>query len=141
MVQVAMVRPSGPPRVRDGSALLAQARVVLREAELAGCSAERFRLAHLAALRTAAAIFAERRRPAAGPRRPLSAWVLMDSVAAEFSEWAAYFAAGAAKRAAVEAGAASAVTDRDADDQLRAAREFLTLVEQSLGLGQPRLAG
>jgi hypothetical protein len=45
-----------------------------------------------------------------------------------------YFAAGAPLRAAVEAGALSAVSPRVADDQVRAAREFLALVEDSLGL-------
>ncbi len=114
--------------------MLMQARGVLAEATLAPTAGERFRLAHLAALRTSAALFAERARPSAGPRKLLSAWVLVELVAPEFSEWAGYFAAGAAKRAAVEAGALSIVSDRDADDQLRAAAEFLTLVEESLGL-------
>jgi hypothetical protein len=128
----AFTRPAPPPR--SGATLLMQARGVLAEAEAATTAAERFRLAHLAALRTSAALFAERARPAAGPRKLLSAWVLVDIVAPEFNEWAAYFAAGAPKRAAVEAGAVSAVSERDADDQLRAATEFLLLVEQSLGL-------
>jgi HEPN superfamily protein len=55
-------------------------------------------------------------------------------VAPEHAEWAAYFAAGASVRAAVEAGAVSAVSARAADDQLRSATEFLALVEDSLGL-------
>jgi SAV_6107-like HEPN len=126
----------GPRPGLSGSArgLLAQARSVLAEAAAADSAADRFRLAHLAALRTAAVVFAERGRPASARRRLVSAWVLVESVAPEFSEWAGYFAAGAAARAAVEAGAVSAVTARDADDQLRAAAEFLMLVEGSLGL-------
>jgi SAV_6107-like HEPN len=133
-------RPAHPPRApRPGlsgaaRALLAQARSVLAEAVVADSAAERFRLAHLAALRTAAIVFAERGRPASARRRLVSAWVLVESVAPELREWAGYFAAGAAARAAVEAGAVSAVTVRDADDQLRAAAEFLMLVETSLGL-------
>jgi SAV_6107-like HEPN len=114
--------------------LLVHARSVLAEAAAADSAAERFRLAHLAALRTAAAVFADRGRPVSARRRLVSAWVLVESVAPELSEWAGYFAAGAAARAAVEAGAVSAVTSRDADDQLRAAGEFLMLVEASLGL-------
>jgi SAV_6107-like HEPN len=114
--------------------VLEHARAVLAEATVAESAAERFRLAHLSALRTAAAVFAERARPATARRRLVSAWVLVESVAPEFGEWAGYFAAGAAARAAVEAGAVSAVTSRDADDQLRAAGEFLALVEDSLGL-------
>jgi len=124
-------RPGLPSSVRN---LLAQARSVLAEAAAADSGAERFRLAHLCALRTAAVLFAERGRPATGRRRLVSAWVLVESVAPEFGEWASYFAAGAAARAAVEAGAVSAVSARDADDQLRAAGEFLVLVEASLGL-------
>jgi hypothetical protein len=126
----------GPRPGLSGSArgLLAQARSVLAEAAAADSAADRFRLAHLAALRTAAVVFAERGRPASARRRLVSAWVLVESVAPEFGEWAGYFAAGAAARAAVEAGAVSAVTTRDADDQLRAAGEFLMLVEGSLGL-------
>lgn len=136
--------PSAPPRVAptpprrsmpgSAAALVAQARDVLAEATRADEVGERFRLAHLAALRTAAALFADRGRPASGRRRLVSAWVLVDAVAPEFSEWAAYFAAGAPARAAVEAGATSAVSARDADDQVRAAAQFLALVEDSLGL-------
>lgn len=120
---------------RSGSAaaLLGHARSVLADSMMADHPAERFRLAHLAALRTAAALFAVRGRPG-GSRRLVSAWVLVESIAPEFTEWAAYFAAAAPARAAVEAGALSAVTARDADDQLRAAQEFLLLVETSLGM-------
>jgi SAV_6107-like HEPN len=129
--------PAGSPRPglsNSARSVLAQARAVLGEAAAADSAAERFRLAHLAALRTAAAVFAERGRPVAARRRLVSAWVLVESVAPEFGEWAGYFAAGAPARAAVEAGAVSAVTARDADDQLRAAGEFLMLVEESLGM-------
>ena len=64
----------------------------------------------------------------------MNVWVLLGRVAPEHETWATYFAAGAATRAAIEAGAVSAVTARAADDQLRAALEFLALVEGSLGL-------
>jgi enamine deaminase RidA (YjgF/YER057c/UK114 family) len=134
---VAQLTRTTPPRLGlPGSAesLVAQAQSVLAEACGADTAAERFRLAHLAALRTAAAVFAQRGRPAARRRRIVSAWVLLDDVAPEFADWAAYFAAAAPARAAVEAGAVSAVTLRDADDQLRAAQEFLGLVASSLGL-------
>jgi hypothetical protein len=87
----------------------------------------------VAALRTAAAVFADGGRPAAVRTRLVNAWVLLDRLAPEHASWAAYFAAGAATRSAIEAGAVSAVTERAADDQLRAATEFLHLVEASLG--------
>jgi hypothetical protein len=124
-------RPGLPGSVR---ALLTQARSALAEAAAADSAADRFRLAHLSALRAAAVVFAERGRPASARRRLVSAWVLLESAAPEFGHWASYFAAGAAARAAVEAGAVSAVSSADAGDQLRAAEEFLMLVEASLGL-------
>ena len=114
--------------------LLAQARAVLADAERSDDAGERFRLAHLSALRTAAAVAAQRGRPASARRRLMSVWVLLDKVAPEYSEWATFFAAGAQARAAVEAGSWSAVSARTADDQVRAARDFLVLVEGALGL-------
>lgn len=122
-------------RSRESSAgLLAQARAVLTEAEHAREPGERYRLAHLAALRVAAAVVAERGRPASLRRRLMSVWILLDRVAPEYSDWSACFAASAHVRAAIEAGALAAVSSRDADDQLRAGWEFLALVEHSLGL-------
>lgn len=125
---------SGTPNRSSAFGLLLQARSVLAEAARAGDPGERFRLAHLSALRTAAAVSAQRGRPASARRRLMNVWVLLERVAPEYAEWAAYFAAGASVRAAIEAGAVSAVSVRSADDQLRAAGEFLALVEDSLGL-------
>jgi hypothetical protein len=127
--------PSRPTGTRSAPvALVEQARAALAEARVAREAGERFRQAHLAALRTAAALGADRGRPAAVRRRLISVWVLLERVAPEHAEWAAYFAAGAPIRAAIEAGAVSAVSPRIADDQLRAAEEFLAVVEHSLGL-------
>jgi hypothetical protein len=114
--------------------LLHRARRVLAEAATADSVDERYRLAHLAALRTAAAVLAERGRPASVRRRLVSAWVLIEAVAPEYLDWAAYFAAGAARRAAIEAGATRVVSAREADDQLRSAWEFLGLVEAGVGV-------
>jgi len=126
-------RLPGPAR-GSSLGLLEQARAVLAEAATAEEIDDRFRLAHLAALRVAAAVLAERGRPASARKRLVNVWVLLDRVAPEYVEWSAYFAAGATVRAAVEAGARSAVTARAADDELRAAGDFLVLVERSLGL-------
>jgi hypothetical protein len=115
-------------------ALLASAHRALGEAEFADSPGERFCAAHLGALRAAAALLAERGRPASARRRLVSVWVLLDAIAPEHADWTAYFAAGAPARAAVQAGASGAVSARQADDQLRAAGEFLALVEASLGL-------
>ncbi|MDT4917123.1 MAG: hypothetical protein QOH89_1823 [Pseudonocardiales bacterium] len=114
--------------------LLRQARAGLAQAQACVDPGERFCLAHVSALRTAAAVLALRGRPAGARRRLMSVWVLLEKVAPEHAEWAAYFAAGAPVRAAVEAGAVSAVSRRTADDQLRAAEQFLALAEASVGM-------
>lgn len=106
----------------------------LREAILATNPATRYATAHVSALRATAALLAARAKPAKSRGRQLNAWVLLAEVAPEFDEWATFFAAGAKKRAAAEAGLQSAVTDREADDLVRAADQFLGLVESSLGL-------
>ena len=124
-------RPTGTPR-----ALLVAARQQLSEAALTSVAAERYAAAHLAALRAAAAVVASRARPAiAGVRssRPVSVWVLLGSVAPELGEWAAFFAAGARKRAAAEAQIPGSVIAREADDLLRDAETFLAVVETKLG--------
>ena len=124
---------AGPEARGSVADLLRQARIVLDRAEASPEPAERFRLAHLSALRSAAAVLALRGRPAAR-RRLVRVWVLLDKVAPEHAAWAAYFAAGASVRAAVDAGAVSAVSPRAADDQLRAAAEFLVIVEGTVGM-------
>jgi hypothetical protein len=95
----------------------------------------RYACAHVAALRAAAALLAARARPATSRRRTQkNAWVLLAEVAPELGEWAAFFAAGAAKRAAAEAGSTRAVSEREADDLVRDADRFLAVVELALGL-------
>ena len=111
----------------------------LREAMLSDDIPQRYALAHVAALRAAAALLAARARPVAATprrRRQKNAWVLLAEVAPELEEWAAFFAAGAGKRAAAEAGSRRAVTEREADDLVRDADRFLAVVETALGLVQ-----
>jgi len=107
----------------------------LSEAIVAADIATRYACAHVAALRAAAALLAARAQPSPTRRRPQkNAWVLLTEVAPELAEWATFFAAGASKRAAAEAGSTRAVTEREADDLVRDADRFLAVVEQSLGL-------
>jgi hypothetical protein len=128
-----------PPVVAAAYDLLELARHAVAEAMDTTVPIERYAAAHRAALRAAAAVLAVRTRPAA-TKRPRSAWVLLPQVAPELTEWAAFFAAGAGKRAAAEAGLTRAVTPREADDLLRDAQTFLALVETTLGLdSQPVL--
>jgi hypothetical protein len=122
--------PPLPPAARQ---LLDQASRALAEAAASADARQRYATAHLGALRAAAAVLAARTRPESGRRRPRSAWVLLGQVAPELGEWATFFAAGAAKRAAAEAGLSHAVTDREADDLVRGVRTFLAVVENALG--------
>src|SRR5205809_570348 len=80
-------------------------------------------------LRAAAAVVAARPAPGSCRRRkaPPSVWELLPRVEPTLAEWAACFAAGAAKRAAAEAGLPRAVSGREADDLLRDAETFLSL--------------
>lgn len=116
--------------------LLRRAYAVLDEARGAASADERFCLAQLAALRTAAAVLAVRARPARTRRRLVNVWELLDTLAPEYHDWAMLFAAAAPVRAAVEAGALRGVEARQADDQVRSAEQFLALVEAGrAGLG------
>jgi hypothetical protein len=117
-------------------AYLERAADSLREAITAASPPERYACAHVSALRATAALLAARAQPVPPSRRSRqkNAWVLLAEVAPELSEWAAFFAAGAGKRAAAESGSRRAVTEREADDLVRDADRFLALVETSLGL-------
>jgi hypothetical protein len=113
---------------------LARAAESLSEAVAATEVPTRYACAHVAALRAAAALLSARARPTARPRRQQNAWVLLAEVAPEMEEWARFFAAGAGKRAAAEAGSTRAVAEREADDLVRESDRFLAVVERSLGL-------
>jgi hypothetical protein len=124
------VHPRTAPSSID---LVERAHDSLLDAVRAATAGERYVAAHLAALRGAAAVLAVRGRPShrSGLR---SVWQLLPRVAPELTEWAAFFDAGAARRAAVEAGRDEVVTCREADDLVRDAETFLVLVESALGL-------
>ena len=119
------------------SAYLERAAASLREAITSTDAGLRYTHAHVAALRATAALLAARATPVPNRRGRAvqrNAWVLLAQVAPEFAEWAAFFSAGAAKRAAAEAGSARAVTELEADDLVRDADRYLGLVEESLGM-------
>ena len=114
---------------------LARSAESLSEAMAADEVPTRYACAHVAALRAAAALLAARAHPApTRGRRQKNAWVLLAEVAPELTEWASFFAGGASKRAAAEAGSTRAVTEREADDLVRDADRFLAVIEQALGL-------
>lgn len=137
---------------RRATELAAAARRDLALAEMADRPADRYAAAHLAALRVAAAVLAAR-PPSVEPsetgkgragsrrRRPANAWEQLPLVAPELALWAARFAAGAATRAAAEAGFHDAVETAEADALLVAARTFLALSEALIEVEPAPLAG
>lgn len=127
-----MPTTTSPPRVPPSSLeLLDRARESLLAALVAPTVGERYVAAHLGALRAAAAVLSVRGRPHR-QGRPRSVWEVLPTVAPELGEWAAFFDAGAARRAAVEAGRDDAVTSREADDLIRDSEAFLQVVESLL---------
>ncbi|MDH6110018.1 hypothetical protein P3T36_005744 [Kitasatospora sp. MAP12-15] len=138
-VHPVLLRAGAPPAARE---LLVQAHRTLVLAAGLEDPLERYATAHLAALRTTAAVLAVRGRPETNPRRRKairSAWEVLPEIAPELAEWAVYFAAGARKRAAAEAGLQGSATARDADDLVRNTAVFLRLVERVLRLSGPPL--
>ncbi|SEN69638.1 hypothetical protein SAMN05216267_1008153 [Actinacidiphila rubida] len=125
-------RAAASPAALD---LLTQAHIGLEEAAALQAPHERYATAHLAALRTAAAVLAVRGRPEETGRRRRrirSVWEVLPEIAPELSEWSVLFAAGAERRARAEAGITGAASARDADDLVRSASMFLRLVERAL---------
>jgi hypothetical protein len=132
-------RPAGPrvapaPTSRAALSLLRQATDGLAEAHRTPEPLLRYPAAYLAALRAGAAVLAVRARPQ--PRRGASrnVWQLLAEIAPEFTEWAAFFASCSDTRAAAEAGIARLVGQREADDLLRQAEQFVGLVTASIPL-------
>lgn len=109
--------------------LLQSAWQCMRYAERVADANLRFSLAHRSALRAAAAVLAVRTRVApvgAAPEmsRPQNAWLLMQAVAPELSEWAEYYMSATPMKQAAESGA-PVITTRMADDAVRDAVQFI----------------
>src|ERR1700726_994406 len=127
-------RVPGVPVAPTVLSMLQSARRGLAEATDETSPGARYVTAHLAALRAAAAVVAARGEPRTRRRKPHSVWDLLPQVEPALTEWAAYFAAGAGKRAAAEAGLSRSVSASEADDLLRDAETFLSLAEEVLGV-------
>src|SRR6185437_9482828 len=97
------VSPRHPGVAPTVLSMLQSARRGLAEAADESAPGARYVTSHLAALRAAAAVVAARGEPRPRRRKPYSVWELLPQVEPALAEWAAYFAAGAGKRAA-EAG-------------------------------------
>src|ERR1700751_5604853 len=93
-------RVPGVPVSPTVLSILQSARRGLSEAADETSPGARYVTAHLAALRAAAAVVAARGEPKTRRRKPHSVWDLLPQGEPALTEWAAYFAAGADKRAA-----------------------------------------
>ncbi|NOV96910.1 SAV_6107 family HEPN domain-containing protein [Isoptericola halotolerans] len=108
-----------PQRVES---LLVRADAELAAAVLATDPGERFVHAHLAALRSAAAVVALRGDAPRGRARAV--WDLLARMEPELAAWGVYFASGARLRAAVDAGLGDEVSPARADELLACAEDF-----------------
>ncbi|WP_425954317.1 SAV_6107 family HEPN domain-containing protein [Xylanimonas sp. McL0601] len=120
--------------------LLALADSELAEAAATGDPADRFLHAHLAALRSAAAVVELRGRP--GPRSGArTVWEMLAKVEPELAAWSVYFASGARLRAAVDAGHGEAVGATRAAELVACAEDFrdevAMLVDPEARFSQP----
>ncbi|MBW8804336.1 MAG: hypothetical protein JF587_10855 [Catenulisporales bacterium] len=123
------------PASRSARDLFDQAVHELAEAVTSSHPYDRYCGAHMAALHASAAVVTARAVPAAPTRRrPRSVWDLLYREAPELADWAAYFASGATRRAAAQAGLPNAVTDAEAAELAREAEVYLGVVAQLLGL-------
>lgn len=120
----------GPSLLWRAETVLAQARALLADAWCETEPGDRYRIAHLAALRGTAALLSVLTAGAApARRRPTSAWVLLERALPEFAHWAAFFASGQGRRAAADAGLRGAVTAAEANELAVVTTRYLDLVE------------
>ena len=124
--------PAPAPRSAGVREILADAQRCLDRAMASTDLADRYAAAHLGALRGASAVLATLPRPVSRTVRNASAWTQLERLAPEFAPWAAFFAAGSAKRKAAEAGMTRLITAAETDDLIRQTGRFLELIDQSL---------
>jgi hypothetical protein len=128
-----------PESARD---LLARSDAELAAAALASAPEEVLLHAHLAALRSGAALVQVHGRPGGRPA-PRTVWDMVAVLAPDLAGWAAFFADNAGTRSAVEAGRPGVVDEVRAERVLRAAEDFQTAVRERIGVAdapQARLA-
>lgn len=131
--------PTSPPLSYQARELLGSSARGLIEAYATPDPSHRYATAHLSALRAAAAVLAARAHPVR-QGRIRSVWTLLPEVAPQLQEWAAFFAGGAVKRAAADAGLPVA-SQREADDLLRDVETFLVQVAALLGVDHQVVLG
>ncbi|MBT0995819.1 colicin transporter [Cellulomonas sp. DKR-3] len=116
--------------------LLARADAELLAAQYSAEPWERFSHAHLAGLRAAAAVVARRGAPG-GRGAPRTVWGMVDAVAPELADLAAFFADGAALRSAVDAGRFDRVTEERAERTLCLAEDLVDAAHALVAAEEP----
>lgn len=123
-------RPAAP----SARVLLRSARRSLAATERETSAGGRYVGAYRAAARAAAAVVTARGGVPAYGRESRSVWELLPQVEPILADWAAFFAGGAGKRAAAEAGLSHAVSPRDANELLRDAETFVAIAESAVAI-------
>ncbi|WP_159621856.1 SAV_6107 family HEPN domain-containing protein [Ruania rhizosphaerae] len=98
--------------------------------------------AHMAALRAGAAVLALHpagSAPRSRRRQVRSVWEQLGECGPEWMPWAAYFAQGAAVRAAIETGRQVELTRQQADEVVATATDFLARVSEAVRESQPAM--
>ncbi|BDZ43854.1 hypothetical protein GCM10025865_31530 [Paraoerskovia sediminicola] len=113
----------GAPLSRDVTRLLARADAELVAASRATDASDRFRHAHLGALRAAAAVVTLKGRPSTRSRLR-TVWQMLSHVEPELARWAQYFEGSAAERAAIDTGRALTTEMSRADELVACAEDF-----------------
>lgn len=110
--------------------LLRRAHAELDSAHTSTSPQERFVLAHMAALRGAAAALATSGGTIGSKRRKVqSAWVQLAELSPEWLPWVEYYSASAITRAEIESGQQRELQSSQAREAVRAASQFLKAVE------------
>lgn len=122
---------TGAPLPPSAAALLARSDAELLAAQLAGVPRDQLLHAHLSALRAGAALLQVTGRPGR-PSARRDVWSLVAAAAPELEPWTAFFAAGAALRAALETGRVDEVDGARAEATLAAAEDFQDAVRSIL---------
>ena len=103
-----------------------RAHALVVEAEELNRPADRYLAAYRAAEQVALAAVAA--VPGSRARTRQTVWAMLDRIAPELAEWSAFFTAVAPRVLAVQAGATTQISERDAADLVRDAQQFLGVV-------------
>lgn len=115
----------------NSRALLKRAHRELDDALTQRSLREKFIRAHMAALRAAAAALALS-PPETKRGKVKSAWVQLAELGPQWAPWVEFYTASAQTRAAIEAGLLREIAERDVEQAVQVASQFLHVVESHI---------